>query len=306
MSPSLFLGATLLQRGDVVLAESVAPGTTSRTRYQIASVSKQFTAAAVLLLAQRGALALDDPIGRRLGGCPPAWRDITLHHLLSNSSGLGHWDDYPLIDLHRRIEPDELLAAFRELPPLFAPGAGFHYSSPGFVLLARVVAETAGTAYQKALAELIFTPLGLADTFAGEPGDRADLAVGRDAAGEPVPPYELDVVAMGAGDIWSTTGDLLRWADALRGGQLLGERHRALMHTAHTPTGGGPDAAGYGYGLFTGTVGGTPWFHHDGGNAGFRSFLAWVPARDVRIVALSDSEATGAADLGPLLAAARA
>ncbi len=304
MPPSKIPGATLLRRGGTVLAETHTPGTTARTRYQIASVSKQFTAAAVLLLAQRGALALDDPVGHRLGGCPPAWRDITLHHLLSNSSGLGHWDEYPLIDLHRRVEPGELLASFHEVPPLFAPGARFHYSSPGFVLLAHVVAEAAGTAYQKALAEMIFTPLGMADTFAGEPGDRADLAVGRDASGEPVSPYELDVVAMGAGDIWSTTGDLLRWVDALGSGRLLDERRRRLMHTAHTPTGGGPDAAGYGYGLFTGTVGGTPWFHHDGGNAGFRSFLAWVPERDVRIVVLSDSEATGAGDLEPLLATA--
>lgn len=306
MATPQFPGTTLLVRGDEILTESVAPGTTARTRYQIASVSKQFTAAAVLLLAQRGALALDDSIGRRVGGCPPAWRDITLHHLLSNSSGLGHWDEYPMIDLHRRVPPGELLAAFTEVPPLFAPGTGFHYSSPGFVLLARAVAEAAGMAYQQALAELIFTPLGMADSFAGEPGDRAHLTVGRDAAGAPVTPYELDVVASGAGDIWSTTGDLLRWVDALRSGQLLDERHLGLKLSPHTPTGAGPDAAAYGYGLYTGTVGGTPWFHHDGGNAGFRSFLAWLPERGVRIAVLSNSEATGAADLQPLLATALA
>ena len=128
--------SVLIQRGDRTLTETVTEGCTPATRFQIASVSKQFTAAAVLLLAERGVLSLDDPISRRLGDCPPAWRDITLHHLLTHSSGLGLWHDYPMIDLAQPVEPAELRQTIQQLPPLFRPGAGWHYSSPAYVLLA--------------------------------------------------------------------------------------------------------------------------------------------------------------------------
>ena len=109
----------------------------TRTRYQLASVSKQFTAAAVLLLVQDGMLLLDDVVGRWIDGCPDDWRDITLHQLLTHTSGLGHWDDYPMIDLARWVEPDELLKTFHRVPLRYPPGGGWSYSSPAYVLLAQ-------------------------------------------------------------------------------------------------------------------------------------------------------------------------
>jgi CubicO group peptidase (beta-lactamase class C family) len=156
-------------------------------------VSKQFTAAAVLLLAQRGALSLDDQIGRWIGGCPLSWSEITLHHLLTRTSGLGHWDDYPMIDLAVRVQPAELLETFHLVPPLFTAGGGWHYSSPGYVLLARVVERVADEPYRDALAGKIFAPLGMADTFAGSPADRQDVARGHGRDGWPVPSWDLDV-----------------------------------------------------------------------------------------------------------------
>jgi len=297
-------GSVLIVRGDATVAAVTSDDCTERTRFQIASVSKQFTAAAVLLLAERGELSLDDPVGRRLGGCPPAWREITLHHLLTHTSGLGHWHDFPMIDLALRTEPAELLETFRRVPPLFRAGAGWHYSSPGYVLLAHVVQEAAGAPYRDVLAGEIFTPLGMAGTFAGSPGDRADIAGGHDRDGRPVPSWELDVVGMGAGDIWSTAADLVRWIDGLRAGRVLGERYRALMLSERAPTGGGPDARGYSYGWFVGSVAGHSWFHHSGDNLGFRAFDACVPELDCRIVLLSNSASTDAAALTDLLGAA--
>ncbi|WP_155372202.1 serine hydrolase domain-containing protein [Catellatospora vulcania] len=296
-------GAVLIVQGDAVVADVTSPGVTARTRFQIASVSKQFTAAAVLLQSQRGLLGLDDPVGRWIDGCPSSWQDITLHHLMAHSSGLGHWDEYPMIDLCRRVEPDDLLKTFHEVPPLFAPGAGWHYSSPAYVLLAHVVERVADLPYREVLEREIFAPLGLADTFAGEPGDRANLAVGLGEDGLPVPSYELDVVAMGAGDLWSTTGDLVRWIDGLRAGRLLDEHHLGLMLSVQASTGGGPDASGYGYGWFIGAVNGRSWFQHSGGNAGFRTFDACLPASNHRIVVLSNTEATTGAVLNTLLTA---
>jgi CubicO group peptidase (beta-lactamase class C family) len=186
-------GSVLVVRGAHTLAARTSDDCTVRTRFQIASVSKQFTAAAVLLLAQRGAVNLDDRIGRRLDGCPPSWQDITLHHLLTHTSGLGHWDEYPMIGLARPVEPAELLTTFHRVPLLFPPGTGWHYSSPAYVLLAHVVQQAAGTPYRDFLATEIFTPLGMADTFAGSAGARPDIATGHDRDGRPVPSWELDV-----------------------------------------------------------------------------------------------------------------
>lgn len=287
----------LVRLGDEFLVDD-----TTNTRYQLASVSKQFTAAAVLLLAADGALGLDDTIGRRLDGCPGAWRDITLHHLLTHTSGLGHWHDYPMIDLAERVEPGELLETFHRVPLRYPPGHGWSYSSPAYVLLAHVVERAAGTPYRDFLADRIFGPLGMTRTFAGAPGDHADLAAGHDADGTPVPTWELDVVGMGAGDVWSTAADMLTWLDALQDGQLLGEPYRTLMLTERVRTGKGPDASGYGYGVLTGEVDGRPWWHHDGENAGFTSFAGYFPAERRRIVMLRNIDTVDASFLKPLLA----
>lgn len=147
-----FRGNALLVRGESVLYEvsqgyaDIESGTrcTARTRFQIASVSKQFTAAAVMLLIERGAVALDDEVGRWIPGCPPSWRGITVHHLLTHTSGLGHWRDFPGLDLTARLPPDEVLKAFQQSAPHFPVGSAWHYSSPAYVLLAHLV-ERAGS-----------------------------------------------------------------------------------------------------------------------------------------------------------------
>ncbi|MFF3672202.1 serine hydrolase domain-containing protein [Microtetraspora malaysiensis] len=274
----------------------------TETLYQLASVSKQFTAAATLLLVEDGTLVLDDPVGRWIDDCPEEWRDITLHHLLTHTSGLGHWDDYPMIDLAQRVEPSELLKTFHCVPLQYPPGEGWSYSSPAYVLLAHVVERAADTPYRAFLADRIFDHLGLTETFAGAPGARPNLARGHDAEGRPLPTWELDVVGMGAGDVWSTAKDVLAWLDALQDGRLLSEPYRTLMLTERARTGKGPDESGYGYGVFVGELNGRQWWHHSGHNAGFKAYAASIPELGRRIVILSNTEATDASTLEPLLA----
>lgn len=165
-------------------------------------MSKQFTAAAALLLVEDGRWSSTIPWSAG-SGCPEEWRDITLHHLLTHTSGLGHWDDYPMIDLARRVEPGELLKTFHRVPLHYPPGEGWSYSSPGYVLLAHVVERAADTPYRAFLADRIFDHLGLTGTFAGAPGARPNLARGHEAEGQPLPTWELDVVGMGAAS-WSS------------------------------------------------------------------------------------------------------
>lgn len=301
-------GVVLLARGDRLVVEQVTGSAddlsgapcSRATRFQIASISKQMTAVAVLLLAERGALDVDDSVDRWVPGCPPEWRGITLHHLLTHTSGLGHWSDHPMIDLAGPTDPDELLAHFRSVPPLFAPGARWHYSSPGYVLLARAVERAAGRPYADFLATEIFAPLGMTGSFAGAPRNRNDVAVGH-SGGKPVPSWDLDTVNVGAGDVWCSADDLLTWLDVPRRGGLLTPASVARMTTPHAPTG---IAAGpYGYGCFLGPLAGERAVHHSGDNAGFKAFAAWLPESDRRLVLLSNQDEIDLSMTGAVLAA---
>ncbi|WP_405112779.1 beta-lactamase family protein [Micromonospora sp. NBC_01405] len=294
-TPSLLRGMALLAQGDrraVEQATGLADDVTGqpcsgRTRFQIASISKNMAAAAVLLLAERGRLDVHDPVDRWVPNCPPAWRPITLHHLLTHTSGLGHWEEYPLLDLAGAIDPDELLARFRALPPLFTPGAGWHYSSPGYVLLARAVERAADRPYRDFLAEEVFAPLGMTGSFAGSGAGRADVATGH-SGGRPVPSWDLDTVGMGAGDVWCTADDLLAWLDGLRDARLLTPASVARMITAYAPASFGSQA--YGYGCFVGLSAGERSIGHSGHNLGFKAFVAWLPDSDRRLVVLTNDD----------------
>jgi CubicO group peptidase (beta-lactamase class C family) len=293
-------GVFLVKQGDEVVTEQLAPGHTAATRYQLASVSKQFTATAVLVLAQAGTVQLDDPVRKWVDGCPPEWGHITLHHLLSHTSGLGHWEDYPMIDLCRGMDPAELLATFRLEPPTHE---GYYYSSPGYVLLAHVVQRAGDQPYREFLADRVFGPAGLAGTFAGSPGDRRDVAQGHDKDGKPAPSFDLDSVGMGAGDVWSTAGDMVAWMDALRAGQVLDERWRELMLSEHATVGLSEVSQSYGYGWFLGTLKGEPIFSHSGDNSGFKAFVGCLPGPDRRIVVLTDTDALSRPDIEAVLTA---
>ncbi|MGC3860132.1 serine hydrolase domain-containing protein [Micromonospora chersina] len=298
-TPSLDRGVLLLAQGDDLRVERVTGSAgagspcTPATRFQIASISKQMAAVAVLLLAERGALRLDDPINRWLPDPPAAWSGITPHHLLTHTSGLGHWEEYPMIDLAGPAEPDKLLAVFAGVPPLFAPGAGWHYSSPGYVLLARAVERASGRPYAEFLAEEVFAPLGMTGSFAGDAAGRDDVATGHEG-GRPVPSWDLDTVSMGAGDVWCTGADLLTWLDVPRRGRLLGPASVATMITPHAPTGRPGEA--YGYGWFVGPLAGERAIHHSGDNGGYKAFAAWFPDSDRRLVVL-----TNQAEIDPAL-----
>ena len=285
-----------VRKDDVVYATTHGPADSrseepcaSHTRFQLASVSKHFTAAAILTLADRQRLALNDPVTRWLPGIPTSWRDITVHHLLCHSSGLGHWSDYPEIDLYRPLPPDEFLETLSQRSLHFRPGVAYRYSSPGYVLLAQIAERVSDEPYRDLLTRAIFAPLGMEQTFAGSPRDRETIARGHDGS-EPIPSWELDTVGMGAGDVWSTVADVLRWDDALRGGEVLSADMRAAMFRAHARFPQGQQDTAYGYGWCIGPLIDHPAKWHDGDNPGFKAMNAWLTDIDVRCVILSNQE----------------
>lgn len=299
-----FRGVAVVLRGETVLREVVGDladretgvPCTPQTRFQIASVSKQFTAAAVLLLAERRQLQLADPVERWLPGCPPDWRAITVHHLLTHTSGIGHWDATPDFDPLQPIDPSEMLAVVQRAPLRTAPGRAWSYSSPGYILLGQIVQAASGQPYDAFLAEHIFTPLGLTATSAGAAPAGGQVARGyRD--GQPVPSFEMSAMA-GTGNIWSTTADLVRFTAALTSGALLSpESRQALFATQATldgtaSSGIGWRSHGYGYGCFIGAVAGHRGYYHPGDNPGYQSFAGWLPEPDIRLVVLTNDETT--------------
>lgn len=307
-------GTAMVTRGETVeveLARGHADAETgtecsARTRFQICSVSKQFAAAAAMLLVDSGQLDLHEPAGRWLpGGISP---QITPHQLLSHTAGLPHWLEAPGLDPAEPMSSLERLAAIQQAPLRTEPGRVWHYSSPGYLLVGLIVERISGQPYPEFVAERILAPLKLTSTTVG--GAPASFAARGYRDGQPVIPYDMDAMA-GTGDIWSTAGDLTRFVTALHTGGLLTDASRQAMRTPHAPVhdedpGEYPViTTGYGYGLYIATFGGHPAYYHHGDNPGFRSFAAWIPDRAASLVILANEENPGIETLFmPLIPAA--
>jgi CubicO group peptidase (beta-lactamase class C family) len=273
---------------DIQASVPCTPG----TPFQLCSVSKQFTAAAVLLLAESGQLDLAEPVSRWLPGSPPQWQQVTLHHLLSQTAGVPHWLEAPGLDPAEPMPVSERLEIIGATALRAEPGTMWHYSSPGFLLAAFIVEQASGQPYREFITNRILSPLKLTQTTVG--GSPAGAARGyRD--GQPVVPFALDTME-GTGGIWSTAGDLTRFTTALHRGELITASSLRAMCTAHAPLGGDDDSetglttTGYGYGMFTGDVGGLTACYHPGDNPGYQSLACWIPARAASIVILANDE----------------
>ncbi|RAG80445.1 hypothetical protein DN069_38020, partial [Streptacidiphilus pinicola] len=297
--PDLSGAVLLTQAGQEVLRASggiAQPATgapcTPETRFRIASLSKQFTAAAAMLLVQDGVLSLEQPIADLLEVCPAAWSGITLHHLLSCSSGLCHWEALPGFDMHNPGTPDEFVDRLAKQPLLCAPGEEWNYSSPGFVIAALALQRVTGRPHHEFLAERIFEPLGMTSTGAGATVPAAGVSGTR---GGVVVATPATADFPGAGDLSSTVHDLARYFAALDAGTLLSEESKRAIRTAHVPV---PEAAGsdrlrltavgYGYGTFVGRMGGRPAHYHPGDVDGFRGLTLHVPALRAAVLVLSN------------------
>ncbi len=276
---------------------------TPQTRFQIASVSKQFAATAVMLLAESGAVVLGEPVARWLPGSPPQWRRVTLHHLLTHTAGVRHWGDAPGFEPSQPMSIHDRLALIQQAPLLTEPGTQWRYSSPGYLLAGLIVERASGRRYPDFLTERILSPLGLTSTTAGGAPAGAFMARGY-RNGEPVVPWDLSAMP-GTGDICSTVGDLARFTTALHSGQVLTDGSLRLVRTPHAPAGTGDSTDdgtddgsgdgwltgdGYGYGQFVGTIAGQTAYFHPGDNPGYQSFAVWIPGDAACVVILANDE----------------
>ncbi|MEQ1812045.1 MAG: serine hydrolase [Terricaulis sp.] len=271
------------------------------TVFRIASLTKQFTAAAIMHLQERGRLNIDDPICWHLDNCPATWRSITIRQLLSHTSGIPNFSSLPDWDERLSVAyypPTEFVGLFRDLPLQFEPGSDFRYSNSGYFLLGLIIERASGQTYTAYLQENIFGPLGMART--GHYDDRRlipGIADGYDwaANGFVNAEYNSNVVPDGGGGLYSTVGDLLRWDQALYSNRLLSEQSLQAIFT--------PVRNNYGFGWTIQERFGRSLQGHSGSDVGFSTFLARFPSERLTVIVLSNSDRTSASKAALMLAA---
>ncbi len=262
---------------------------TPRTNYRLASVTKQFTAASILLLAEDGALTLDDPVGKWLPSLPTRAAGVRVRHLLSHTSGLLDYEDLVPDDAVEQIHDRDVLELLETQDELyFEPGTRYRYSNSGYALLALVIARASGMSFAEFLKERIFEPLAMHDTVAFEEGVSvvSNRAYGHSltAKGWQRDDQSITSAVLGDGGIYSSVVDLARWDAALNDDRLLRDDSRRLLFTPVIAT----DRPGVSYGMGWRLSGGTAW--HTGETRGFSNAIIRDPASRTTVIVLTNRD----------------
>jgi CubicO group peptidase (beta-lactamase class C family) len=258
-----------------------------QTDYRLASVSKQFTATAILLLAQDGRLSLDDRARRWLPSLPTVAGTITLRQLLSHQGGLIDYEDVMAGDTRVPLRDKDVLTLLEKTDHLyFAPGTSYRYSNGGYAMLALIVERASGMPFQDFLRQRIFLPLGMTDTLAyvteGPPVPHRAFGYSEEAGHWVRTDQSMTSSVLGDGGIYSSIDDLARWDAALYDNRLLSDVSRKAAFTPWTAT--DDPAVEYGYGWRI--SGETLW--HSGETIGFRNVIVRYPRRHLTVVLLTN------------------
>lgn len=290
-------GDTLLKAGYgfVDLEWAVPTPVDAEANYEIGSVTKQFTSAALLLLAEEGAVDLDADLTSYLdfdtGG-----RSVPLRRLLDHTSGIRSYTEMPIFGdlVMRKLPRDSLVRAIEKEPFDFEPGTALIYNNSAYFLLGLIIEKVSGQPYEEVVAERLFGPVGMTDSYyCSESAIRVRRAHGYDSSG----PETLDRAGYldhtwpyAAGSLCSTVGDLVRWNEALHGGEILSPASYRAMTTPAPLEDGTPIR--YAMGLGVDERGDRRQIAHGGGINGFLSQLAWYPDEQLTVVVLQNSTGT--------------
>jgi CubicO group peptidase (beta-lactamase class C family) len=265
--------------------------------FRLGSLTKQFTAAAILMLAEDGKLALQDPVEKYLPGYPTQGHMITIEHLLTHTSGIQDYTDMPGWMTSRILNPmsvQELIDGFKKEPMQFAPGTRWSYDNSGYILLGAIVEKASGKTYEAFVRERIFGPLRMTSSYY----DRTEAIIPkrtpgytREADQVRNPQYLSMTQPYAAGSLASTVDDLARWDAALYGETLLKQASLEKAWTAYVLKNG--TSTGYGYGWAISTMRGRRAIEHDGGIFGFSTYALRLPAERVFVAVLCNSDSPG-------------
>ncbi|MGD2116625.1 MAG: serine hydrolase [Acidobacteriota bacterium] len=294
--------AVLIERGDqivlrkgygladVELGVPIAPDMV----FRLGSITKQLTAAAVLLLVDEGKLALDMPLGEALPDYEGPAARVTLHQLLTHTAGVPSYTSMESYadGMREDVTVEEMIDRFRDEPLDFEPGTDWAYSNSGYFLLGAVIEAASGTSYEDFVETRIFAPLGMHRSRYGRVSEVVPGRVeGYQGAGDGLEnaAYLSMTQPYSAGSLLSTVDDLSLWVKALRGERLLPDDLRELLWTPATLADG--RSTGYGYGLGVAEYQGRSVLQHGGGINGFLTSILWIPEEEIFVTVLANTMA---------------
>jgi len=308
VSNKQFMGSVLVARGQKLVLDKgygfanlewEIPNSPT-TKYRLGSVTKQFTAASILLLEERGKLKVDDPVKKYMPDATAAWDKVTIYNLLTHTSGIPSFTGFPDYGSTEAIPttPEKLVARFRDKPLEFQPGEKWNYSNSGYVLLGYLIEKISGQPYSQFVRENIFALLGMKDS-----GYDSNSAIISHRASGYSPGADGPVnagfihmsIPFSAGGLYSTTEDLLRWEQGLFGGKLLSPASLQKMTT--------PFKHDYAFGLDVRTVNGRKVIEHGGGIEGFNTELAYYPEDKLTVIVLGNLNGGAPGEIATKLAA---
>ena len=224
---------------------------TPRTVFQLQSITKTFTATAIMMLVEEGKVGLDDKIEKYLGTLPAAWSNVTVRHLLTHTSGIKDFINEPTVDLKKDITPEEVVQSLANLPLNFATGEKYSYSNTGYHLLGMIIHKITGKVWGEFLRERIFEPLKMADTrvitkWDDVPNHAAGYGWNKDKL-EPGKFIAPTILAYAGGGVRSTVLDMAKWDAALYGHKILKRSSLNQMWTPATLNNGSRTEYGFGW-----------------------------------------------------------
>jgi len=264
---------------------------TPQSDYRLASVSKQFTAMAVMLLAQGGKIRYDQPVRDILPELPAGTRSVTVRHLLNHTSGLPDYEDLIPESQTTQVSDRDVLALLAHKDTLyFPPGSSYRYSNSGYVLLGLIVERISGVSFAEFLRARIFAPLGMTASLAHVDGvdtvPHRAYGYSPDAAGFKPTDQSVTSATLGDGGIYTNVDDLVHWDQALYGDALV---DAATLRLATTPPGlpAGAESQ-YGFGWFVDAYRNERRWRHTGETSGFRNAIQRFPGRRFTVIVLTN------------------
>jgi CubicO group peptidase (beta-lactamase class C family) len=275
----------------------------AKTAFEIGSVTKQFTAACILLLAQQKRLSVEDKISLYLKNTPESWQNIKVRHLLTHTSGLKSYTALDGFELRHHLSQAQFIEAIGAHPLEFQPGDSWKYCNTGYNLLGYIIENISGKSYWDFLSERILQPLDMRSTTNRNPSSIiANRASGYEQTNHVWINRDYDLTdVFSAGAIVSTIGDLAKWNASLDAGTLLDDKTREQMWTPCKLNHGTPTT--YGFGWRIERVDGHPCIGHGGSTSGFSASIQRFPDDHLAVIILTNTDEQIATSLARKVAA---
>lgn len=289
-------GVVIYRGGQGVADVEAGTPITAETVFRLASITKQFTSATILQLAQEGKLSLDDPLSKFIPDYPADGANVTVRQLLNHTSGIQSYTGIvgwmTEAKTARAFTTKELIDEFKDMPMQFQPGEKFAYNNSGYIVLGAIIEDVTGKSWNDAIVARISEPLGLSSiaSFADE-GTVPKMAVGYTSGEDDAITFSQKVhanVPGAAGGLRGTVLDLARWADALHGGKVIDQTHYSQM-IAPTVLNDGEEE-GYGFGIRPYEIRNADAIGHSGGIFGFATNSAYLPDSGIFVAVFANSD----------------